>query len=112
MFRLTREVRFAINDAREGDEQSLAARPTNSFAGFPTLTEIAPYLRLQITLEGELHPRTQYLRNLKDSDGARRRDGTPRAARLRKEFPGSFAAVPSALLHDLRGAFRDSFVRL
>src|SRR4051794_37894328 len=112
MFRLTREVRFAINDAREGDEQSLAARPTNSFAGFPSLTQIAPYLRLQITLEGHLHPRTQYLRNIKDVDDVVRRQVIPHLLRLRDEYPSGFAAIPSALLHDLRGVWRDELVRL
>src|SRR3954451_1087163 len=112
MFRLTREVRFAINDAREGDEQSLADRPTNSFAGFPSLTQIAPYLRLQITLEGDLHPRTQYLRNIKDIDDVVRREVIPRIMRLREEFPDAFAAIPANLLHELRGAWRDELVRL
>lgn len=64
MFRLTREVRFAINSG------STQATPTNSYGGFPTLTGIAPFLTLQLTLAGELNPHTQYLRNIKDIDNS------------------------------------------
>ena len=64
MFRLTREVRFAINSS------SSQGNPTNSYGGFPTLTEIAPFLTLQVTLAGELNAQTQYLRNIKDIDNS------------------------------------------
>ena len=64
MFRLTREVRFAI---QSGSGQG---NVTNSYAGFPTITEIAPFLALQVTLAGELNAQTQYLRNIKDIDNS------------------------------------------
>ena len=35
MFRLTREVRFAIN--HDADDQLDAPRPTNGYGGFPSL---------------------------------------------------------------------------
>jgi 6-pyruvoyltetrahydropterin/6-carboxytetrahydropterin synthase len=74
MFRLTREVRFAINDIPD-DQQTRA--PSNSYAGYPSLTGIAPYLRLQVCLEGKLNPQSCYLRNIKEIDQAVRRSLNP-----------------------------------
>ncbi len=74
MFRLTREVRFAIN--REPDDQ-LHHRPTNSYAGYPSLTGLGTYLTLQITLAGELDARSSYLRNIKEIDDVVRRKAIP-----------------------------------
>jgi 6-pyruvoyltetrahydropterin/6-carboxytetrahydropterin synthase len=65
MFRLTREVRFAINSTT--DDQ-LRNPPSNSYGGFPSLTGAGQYLRLQVTLLGELDSQTSYLRNIKDID--------------------------------------------
>src|SRR5437867_6909514 len=109
MFRLTREVRFALND---DPSQLLSARVTNSFAGFPSLTSIAPYLRVQITLEGDLHPRTQYLRNIKDIDDAVRRQVIQRIMQRREAAPFGIAAIPSPLRHELRDLWSDELVRL
>jgi 6-pyruvoyltetrahydropterin/6-carboxytetrahydropterin synthase len=66
-FRLTREVRFAINELP--DEQ-LSRPPTNNYAGFPSLTGFGEYFRVQVTLEGQLDPRSSYLRNIKEIDQA------------------------------------------
>ena len=65
MFRLTREVRFAINDL--ADDQ-LNASPSNSFGGFPSLRGFGQFFTLAVTLEGELDPRSCYLRNIKEVD--------------------------------------------
>jgi 6-pyruvoyltetrahydropterin/6-carboxytetrahydropterin synthase len=65
MFRLTREVRFAVNPIV--DDQPARA-PSNSYGGFPSLTGIAPYLRLQVCLQGNLHPQSCYLLNIKEID--------------------------------------------
>jgi hypothetical protein len=51
MFRLTREVRFAINST---PDRQLTGRPTNSFGGFPSLTGLGYFFTLQATLVGEL----------------------------------------------------------
>lgn len=67
MFRLTREVRFAIN---EFDDEQLKGSPSNNYAGFPSLTGFGEYFRVQVTLEGTLQPDTCYLRNIKDIDHA------------------------------------------
>jgi 6-pyruvoyltetrahydropterin/6-carboxytetrahydropterin synthase len=65
MFRLTREVRFAINAA--ADDQ-LRHRPANSYAGYPSLTGLGHYFTLACTLEGDLDGQTAYLINIKQID--------------------------------------------
>ena len=75
MFRLTREVRFAVNAGEEDDQ--LLDPPTNSFGGYPSLVGYGPFLTLSITLAGELDPRTGYLRNIKEIDDAVRRHVIP-----------------------------------
>jgi 6-pyruvoyltetrahydropterin/6-carboxytetrahydropterin synthase len=74
MFRLTREVRFAVNSV---PDQQLSASATNSFAGFPSLTGFGQFLTLSVTLGGELRPESSYLRNIKDIDDAVRRIAIP-----------------------------------
>ena len=65
MFRLTREVRFAVNSAP--DEQ-LSEKPTNSYAGFPSMRGLGPHLTLRVTVSGALDPSSQYLVNIKRID--------------------------------------------
>ena len=67
MFRLTREVRFAVNDS--ADDQ-LDHPPSNSFGGYPSLRGFGQFFSLQVTLEGKLDPRTCYLQNIKEIDQA------------------------------------------
>jgi 6-pyruvoyltetrahydropterin/6-carboxytetrahydropterin synthase len=66
MFRLTREVRFAINP----DASGLATqhRASNGFGGFPALTGFGQFYRLSVTIEGELEPDSGYLLNIKQID--------------------------------------------
>jgi len=75
LFRLTREVRFAVNGGDDDDQ--LLRSPTNSFGGYPTLVGYGPYLAIDVTLAGELDRRTGYLRNIKDIDDAVRRHLVP-----------------------------------
>jgi 6-pyruvoyltetrahydropterin/6-carboxytetrahydropterin synthase len=70
MFRLTREVRFAINDLT--DDQ-ISRAPANSYAGYPSLTGLGRYFRLQVTLAGKLDPTSGYLQNIKEIDQVVRR---------------------------------------
>jgi 6-pyruvoyltetrahydropterin/6-carboxytetrahydropterin synthase len=65
MFRLTREVRFALNDL---PDDQLKSAPSNSFGGYPSLRGFGQHFTLAVTLEGELDPRSCYLRNIKDVD--------------------------------------------
>ena len=103
MFRLTREVRFAIN--RRPDEQ-LQSRPTNSFGGYPSLTGLGYYFALQVTLEGGLQPDSGYLRNIKEIDSAIRQRVVPLFDdRVRSD---SFAAG-GVLLVDLFSMLRDQW---
>jgi 6-pyruvoyltetrahydropterin/6-carboxytetrahydropterin synthase len=92
VFRLTREVRFALNAI--ADDQ-LKSSPANSFGGYPSLTGFGYFLTLQVTLSGELDPNSQYLENIREVDVA-----------VRSQLPaitaGKFASpVPLvAYMHD------------
>jgi len=77
MFRLTREVRFAINGA---DDPQLGGKPTNGYAGFPSLTHWGPHLSLRVTLSGPLDPVSSYLINIKQIDAAVRERTVPMVA--------------------------------
>ena len=75
MFRLTREVRFAVNP-QQPDGQ-LAGKPTNSYAGFPSLTSLGHYFALRVSVTGPLDPASQYLINIKKIDAVVREHGVP-----------------------------------
>ena len=100
MFRLTREVRFAINDM---PDDQIGERPTNSYAGFPSLTGLGYFFTVEITLAGELDPRSSYLLNIKQVDEAVRNIGVPLVARAihREEFGGG-AKLVQRLFEELR----------
>src|SRR3954470_2118651 len=98
MFRLTREVRFALN--APADPQ-LADRPHNSFGGYPSLTGVHPFLALQVTLAGELQASSSYLRNIKEIDDVIRRRAIPRM----HELVSAPHAIPARLLDLLRNAW-------
>jgi len=66
MFRLTREVRFAIN-APHADAPGTGS---NNFAANPPLVGLGQYFSLAVTLSGELDPDSQYLVNIKQIDAA------------------------------------------
>jgi 6-pyruvoyltetrahydropterin/6-carboxytetrahydropterin synthase len=70
MFRLTRQVRFAVNHA---PDDQLASSPTNSFGGFPTLTGLGHYFEVDVTVRGQTDRDTDYLLNIKEIDSAVRR---------------------------------------
>ncbi len=76
MIRLTREIRFSLVD-REIDSPM-----TNSWGGWPSATVLAPYLRLQCTVEGEPETSVGYVCNVKDIDIAVRRVALPTALDL------------------------------
>jgi len=74
MFRLTREVRFAINP---GPEDQLGGRPSNGYGGFPSMRGIGCYLALRATVSGALNTSSQYLVNIKQIDATVREHGIP-----------------------------------
>lgn len=75
MFRLTREVRFAVNPPRRGaPDQQLESKPTNSHGGYPSLTGFGYQLAARVGLIGSLDRESQYLVNIKELDETIRRD--------------------------------------
>jgi len=103
MFQLTREVRFAIN--RRPDDQ-LRGKPTNGFAGFPSLSGLGHYFALQVKLEGSLQADSGYLCNIKDIDNAVRQSAIPLIeSKIRADAFGSGAMVLADLFHVLRDAW-------
>jgi 6-pyruvoyltetrahydropterin/6-carboxytetrahydropterin synthase len=102
MFRLTREVRFAIN-ASGGPDAQLAAKPTNSYAGFPSLTGLGHFFTLQPTLAGQVDLTSSYLLNIKQVDSVVRQRGVPHvAAAVRSGRFGGGAGVAAELFTLLR----------
>ena len=91
MFRLTREVRFAINDP---PDDQLNTPPTNSFAGYPTLTGLGQYFTLEATVEGTPDPQSGCVLNIKDIDQAVRHRAIP----LTADFLRSGRRNPAELL--------------
>jgi 6-pyruvoyltetrahydropterin/6-carboxytetrahydropterin synthase len=99
MFRLSREVRFSIDGVNDvpGD-----GKPTNSYAGYPTLSGLTPWFALRVTLAGEIDRRTSYLRNIQDIDAVVRQIAIPivRRAVIERQpaslMPSLFDAMRSA----------------
>jgi 6-pyruvoyltetrahydropterin/6-carboxytetrahydropterin synthase len=77
MFQLTREVRFAI-DGKTSEQ--LAQKPTNSYAGFPSLRGFGTWLALQVTVAGALEEASGYLINIKQIDATVRSEVIPLVA--------------------------------
>jgi 6-pyruvoyltetrahydropterin/6-carboxytetrahydropterin synthase len=114
MFRLTRQVRFAVDDA------SVESSPRdnesgNGWSGVPELTGFARFFELDVTVAGDLESESQYLINIKTIDtavrkrlvpivrGALRGDGPPNPARLIAVLHAKLAAELSPVqLHELR----------
>jgi len=92
MFRLTREVRFAINP--EPDDPSAAAG-RNGFGGSPCLLGIGHYFALEVTLVGEPDATTGCIRDIKEIDRAVRERAVPLAVAFvrRGRFGGGGSLV-------------------
>src|ERR1700683_5858983 len=99
MFRLTREVRFAINP--QGDGQPSAH---NGFGGSPALLGIGHYFALEVPLVGEPDDTTGCIRNIKEIDKAVRNQAVPLVAQFvrsgRFEGGGSVVSKLYELLMD------------
>jgi 6-pyruvoyltetrahydropterin/6-carboxytetrahydropterin synthase len=103
VLRLTRQVRFAVNASSRDDD---VGPPTNSYAGYPSLNGLGYWFALDVTLAGEQHPDSQYLRNIKDVDGAVRKLAVPVVARaVRDKTFGGGGRVVLELFETLRGAW-------
>jgi 6-pyruvoyltetrahydropterin/6-carboxytetrahydropterin synthase len=101
MFRLTREVRFAVG---RGSGEQLRDKPANSYAGYPSLTGFGHYLTLSISLRGELRAESSYLRNIKDVDDAVRRVAIPIVAEGVRE-----GRSPAQVILGVADAVRDAW---
>ena len=82
MFRLTREVRFAVNLPPADSPQKT---PTNTYAGYPSLNGIGHFFSLQVTFAGQLDPATKFLQNIKMMDALVRERCIPIAQRAVRE---------------------------
>jgi len=102
MFRLARQVRFAINDATSGDAQ---LKPSNSFGGFPSLTGLGRHYALDITLTGPLEAKSSYLRNIKDIDDVVRERAIPLVEQAVRTPGNTGFDLPVRLLNQLAGAW-------
>jgi 6-pyruvoyltetrahydropterin/6-carboxytetrahydropterin synthase len=106
MFRLSREVRFAVN---QNDEQQLAHPPANSFAGYPSLTGIGHYFSLEVTLVGEPAEYSGCVQNIKAIDEKVRRLGIPlAAAHVRRGSVAGGGILVAHLFEQLRDAWPGS----
>jgi len=99
MYRLTREVRFAINAT---PDDQLSRPPANSYAGYPSLTGLGYYFALEVTLAGALQT-SGYLRNIKEIDRQVRSIAIPVVddlVRTRHFTPSTVLALLFAKLRD------------
>jgi 6-pyruvoyltetrahydropterin/6-carboxytetrahydropterin synthase len=104
MYRLTREVRFAVNAAPDG--QFAAGGPTNAYAAFPSHTGLAHYFTLSATLAGELDPASNYLINIKDIDRELRSRAVSAVEDVVWNRPQTFG---SAMVAELFALVRDAW---
>jgi 6-pyruvoyltetrahydropterin/6-carboxytetrahydropterin synthase len=98
MFRLTREVRFAINPT--DDASSVGRAPTNSYAGHPSADGLAHYFELAVTVAGDLSPASNYLLNIKDVDREVRARAVPHVADVVRRRPETFGHATLLELFD------------
>jgi 6-pyruvoyltetrahydropterin/6-carboxytetrahydropterin synthase len=77
MFRLSREVRFAVNPV---EDEQLIRRPSNGFAGYPSLTGIGHYFCLEVTIVGEPSRESGCVQNIKAIDEKAREIAVPLAS--------------------------------
>lgn len=103
MFRLTREVRFAVP---AGGDPAWVVAGDNSFAAKPPVDGLCHYLTLSATITGDPLPDVGYIRNIKDVDVALRDDALPRvAAAIHDNTFGGGANLVVSLFADLADAF-------
>jgi 6-pyruvoyltetrahydropterin/6-carboxytetrahydropterin synthase len=109
MFRLTREVRFAVNST---SDQGSQIKPTNTYAGYPSLTGLGHFFVVQVTFSGQLDPATNFLQNIKMMDVLVREKCIPLARRAIEEKRNNPASLLVSMFESIRnpapGAALDS----
>ncbi len=99
MVRLSRVVRFCVNDAEAGWADG-APSGVNGYGGKPAMRGFGRYYELGVHCEGEPHGRTGYLVNIKEVDDAVRRVVVPAIEKVCRERP---SAEPGLMLGALLG---------
>jgi 6-pyruvoyltetrahydropterin/6-carboxytetrahydropterin synthase len=98
MLRLTREVRFAIN---EPEDAQLAGPSSNSYAGFPSLNGWGRFYAVQVTIQGNPNSESSYLLNIKDVDHAVRQRVIGKSLAPQDVFAALRDAFGTASLHSV-----------
>jgi len=77
--RLTRTVRFSVNDAVSGAGEPSAreGKAANGFAGHPSMRGLGRHYELDVFARGEVDERTGYFVNIAEVDAAARRAAIP-----------------------------------
>jgi 6-pyruvoyltetrahydropterin/6-carboxytetrahydropterin synthase len=105
MFRLTREVRFAVNSPPSAADRGGV---TNGHAGYPSLRGLGHYFVLDLTVRGDLDPASQYLVNIKQMDAAvRERAIDPMRMAVAAGAAGSVARTVADLHGHLAAGWKD-----
>jgi 6-pyruvoyltetrahydropterin/6-carboxytetrahydropterin synthase len=112
MFRLTREVRFAVNPPTPSapSAPALDRRSSNSYAGIPAAMGLAAWSSLRVTINGPLNQQRQYLCDIKEIDAAVRRIALPlisRATTSAWQQPGGPA--PATVLREVWSALQNAW---
>ena len=97
MFKLTREVRFAL-------DTPAAASPGNGYGGIPPVARFGPFLQLRVTLCGDLDGHSSYLRNIVEIDAQVRQLAIPHLRLRWRE-----GASPSRVLPELYAVLTDGW---
>ncbi|HEV8607424.1 MAG TPA: 6-carboxytetrahydropterin synthase [Tepidisphaeraceae bacterium] len=99
MYRLTREVRFAVNSTPQDPPQP---HPTNTYAGYPSLSSLGHFFTIQLTLSGQLDPATNFLQNIKMMDSLVRQKCIPLAERAIREKQNHPTQLLLSMHHELK----------
>jgi 6-pyruvoyltetrahydropterin/6-carboxytetrahydropterin synthase len=106
MFRLTREVRFAVNRDGAATEHD---RPTNSHGGYPSLRGFGHWLSLTVTVAGPLEAASSYLVNIKQIDAAVRQHAIPFVS---DAVRGKLPLSPEQCLPEIQRRLKEQFPAL
>jgi 6-pyruvoyltetrahydropterin/6-carboxytetrahydropterin synthase len=87
MLRLSRTVRFSVNNTRE------SGPATNTFAAYPTMVGLGRHYEIAVVCEGDADPVTGYFVNIKEIDQAVRSAALPAIEHACRENPDSEAGV-------------------
>jgi len=102
MFRLTRQVRLAIDNPQPCTAGPHDNPVRNGHAGFPALTSLSPFLAIDVTLAGQIDTESGYLINIKQIDELVRRDGLPLLREFAQKNPAALGAMATEVFQSLQ----------